>query len=148
MNNEWETPDELFSVLNNEFHFTFDAAANELNHKCPIYSDDSLNLPWAPMTVWLNPPYSRDLIQPFMEKAWKESLDGATVVALVRFDPSAKWFQQYVDGKASEVRMMARRVKFVGADSAYNFPTCVAVYRPVAEMELVKDTTYTLWDWK
>lgn len=33
----WETPQELFDRLNAEFHFTLDAAADDLNHKLPHY---------------------------------------------------------------------------------------------------------------
>lgn len=35
--NYWETPQALFDKLNDEFHFTLDAAANETNHKCDQY---------------------------------------------------------------------------------------------------------------
>lgn len=31
---DWETPAPLFEALDQEFHFTLDAAANEQNHKC------------------------------------------------------------------------------------------------------------------
>ena len=34
---DWETPQELFDRLNAEFHFTLDAAADERNHKCPVW---------------------------------------------------------------------------------------------------------------
>ncbi len=34
---EWETPESLFSPLNDEFHFTLDVCANAENTKCDIY---------------------------------------------------------------------------------------------------------------
>lgn len=34
---DWETPTDLFSRLDNEFHFTLDAASSETNHKCSKY---------------------------------------------------------------------------------------------------------------
>ena len=42
---DWETPPWLFRELDDEFHFTLDAAANDENHKCRKYftkKDDSL----------------------------------------------------------------------------------------------------------
>ena len=34
---EWETPQDFFNNLNNEFHFTLDVAASDANHKVPRY---------------------------------------------------------------------------------------------------------------
>ena len=44
---EWETPQELFDLLNREFHFTLDAAATAANAKCPRYytkAEDGLSI--------------------------------------------------------------------------------------------------------
>jgi len=147
----WETPPELFKKLDDEFAFELDAAANFDNAKCFAYfneEDNSLDKDWSGYTsVWLNPPYSRGNIEKFMEKAYKESQKGCTVVCLVRFDPSTQWFQDWVDRGAVEVRMLARCVKFVGAPSAYNFPYCVVIYNPnYSEYEFITD--YYIWDWK
>jgi len=157
MNNEWETPDDLWDKLDEEFEFSLDAACTKLNCKDTprhIFKDDnedSLRKDWGvlcttdelPRTVWLNPPYSRGNIDKFMEKAYNEFLKGCTVVALVRDDPSTSWYRKWVDGKAAEVRRLVRRVRFVGADSAYNFPCCVVVYSTDGY-----PTKYHLWDWK
>ena len=35
--NDWETPSDLFSVVNDEFHFTIDVAASVHNAKLPRY---------------------------------------------------------------------------------------------------------------
>ena len=34
---EWETPQEFFGRLNEEFHFTLDVCANDENAKCGKY---------------------------------------------------------------------------------------------------------------
>lgn len=34
---QWATPQDFFDKLNEEFHFTLDAAADEFNHKCKKY---------------------------------------------------------------------------------------------------------------
>jgi site-specific DNA-methyltransferase (adenine-specific) len=148
----WATPQPLFDALDKEFWFQLDAAANYDNAKCGSYfneEDNSLAQTWFGYeNVWLNPPYSRNKIGPFMKKAYEESMNGATVVCLVRFDPSAKWFQNFVHGKASNVRMLKRRVKFEGADSLYPFPCCVVVYRPPNDNGITTQVTnYTLWGW-
>ena len=155
---EVETPDDLFEVLYNEFHFCIDVCAKSENRKLgsywgpdrfPTTVRDALAFQWpsqyeALNSFWMNPPYSRDLISKFMEKACRESREGATIVCLVRDDPSAKWYQNYVDGCAKEVRRLKRRVKFKGQKSCYPFPCCIVIYTP----EEVTETKYVLWDWK
>ena len=153
MNDEWETPQDLFDALDNIYRFDFDAACTKANCKCKggAVSEivNSLELDWHRISksIWLNPPYSRGNINKFMKKAWEESQEGCTVVCLVRFDPSAKWYQKYVYDKAAEVLMLARRVKFIGAKSAYNFPCCVVIYYPPDDFYDYL-TTYRMWDWK
>ena len=47
---KWATPQDFFDKLNDEFHFTLDAAADETNHKCDNYYDenvDGLAQPWT-----------------------------------------------------------------------------------------------------
>ena len=138
MNNEWGTPVGLVKALEDYLglKFGFDLAASEANHKCVNYwekDQDALQYDWHAAykefgPLWLNPPYSRDLIGPFMEKAAEAGTHGCDIVALVRFDPSATWFQKYVDTRAYSVLMLPKRVKFEGATSAYNFPVCAVCY--------------------
>jgi len=149
MNDEWETPPELFDKLQQEFHMNVDLCASENNHKLQFYTDDVEAFirdyyDSKYKRYWMNPPYSRKNIDKCMQAAWILAQRGDTVVCLVRCDPSAKWFQNYVDGCATEVRMLKHRVKFVGAPSAYNFPCCVVVYEENVEGK----TEYKLWSWK
>ena len=61
---DWETPDDLFKQMDQEFNFTLDACADQNNHKVSNYfneSENSLMNPW-PGRVWCNPPYGRNLI--------------------------------------------------------------------------------------
>lgn len=58
---DWETPQSFFDELNNEFHFTLDAAASDENHKCEKYytkSDSAFLHDWDKST-YCNPPYGR-----------------------------------------------------------------------------------------
>ena len=46
----WETPQKFFDALNEEFHFTLDAAASHENHKCENYyteEQDGLVQDWG-----------------------------------------------------------------------------------------------------
>lgn len=151
---QWETPEDLFDAINNEYGFTLDVAATAWNNKLSNFYNElnnSLVQDWIG-TVWLNPPYSRGNINAFMRKALNEFKNGnaKAVVALVRLDPSANWFTQFVHGQAHEIRMFPRRVKFVGASSGYPFPCCLVVYD---ESKAVLDehgnvvTQYKIWDW-
>ena len=59
---KWATPQDFFDKLNEEFHFTLDAAASPENAKCRKYfteQDDGLTKSWKGETVFVNPPYCR-----------------------------------------------------------------------------------------
>jgi phage N-6-adenine-methyltransferase len=140
---DWGTPQWLFDLLNQEFHFNFDAAAVCENAKCNIMSSDSLNLSWYKGVgmptggrVWLNPPYSAGNIDKFMQKAYEESQKGAVVVCLVPCATDTRWWHNYVM-KAQEIRFIRGRVKFVGYDAegkqiknSPTFSSCVVIFRP------------------
>ena len=154
-NDEWRTPNDLFETLNREFYFSFDAACKTINCKCSTgnYFDlgmDALEAPWhmASRSIWLNPPYSRGNIYPFMQKAYMESLlTDNQIVCLVRDDPTARWYKNWVDGKALEVRRLKHRVRFMDADASYPFPCCVVIYDRRLHLPN-QDTAYRLWSWK
>ena len=57
---DWETPQDFFDALNDEFGFDLDAAASAENAKCREFFDeeaDGLSSDWGGRTVWCNPPY-------------------------------------------------------------------------------------------
>jgi DNA (cytosine-5)-methyltransferase 1 len=144
----WESEHQLFHQLDAKFHFGLDAAAEHLTAKCDRYitkEQDALTQPWGGNGwVWLNPPYSRELIKQFMEKVHAETMSGTDVVTLTRFDPSAEWFKQHVDGVAHTVLMLGNRVKFHGATDSYNFPCCVSIFRG----GWTGTTDYKIWVYK
>lgn len=58
---EWETPQEFFDKLDEEFHFDLDPCATDENHKCAVYFTkdlDGLKQSWGgaesilQSTVW------------------------------------------------------------------------------------------------
>ncbi len=135
---EWRTPLELFATLDAEFGFELDAAATEENALCSSYyskEEDALapdNNWYTFGSVFVNPPYGRDLIK-WCKKAWNESQKGCTVVMLLPARTDTKWFHEYVLGKA-EIRFLRGRIRFNSPNgellTSAPFPSIVAVYRP------------------
>ena len=57
---DWETPQSLFDQLDEEFHFTLDAASSDQNAKCEHHytvENSGLEHSWEGETVFCNPPY-------------------------------------------------------------------------------------------
>ena len=64
--NEWNTPDDLYNELNNEFNFTLDPCTNGLNNKCEKFyteKENGLIQDWSKDIVFMNPPYGRQIRQ-------------------------------------------------------------------------------------
>jgi len=88
-----ETPQGLFDILNEEFHFELDVCATSENAKCKKYyspAEDCLKQEWKGI-CWMNPPYGRE-IGKWMKKAYESALAGATVVCLVPARTDTAWW--------------------------------------------------------
>ena len=154
----WCTPQDFFDQLNAEFHFTLDAAATNKSAKCPRYftpETDGLNQSWIDLggAVFCNPPYGRE-IGKWIQKAYEESLRGATVVLLVPARTDTKYFHTYIYGNA-EIRFVRGRIKFTDEDGNPHvdekgrpvgapFPSMVVVFKgnggEIATKEDARDT--------
>ena len=127
----WETPQNTFDKLNEEFNFTLDVCANDDNKKCDkFFSEeyDGLSQDWSNDICWMNPPYGRE-IGKWVKKAHEESLKGATVVALLPSRIDTRWFHDYCIDK--EVRFLKGRLKFGGSKNSAPFPSIVVVFKPL-----------------
>lgn len=128
---EWETPQDFFDTLDEEFHFNLDVAASNQNAKYRVFiSKDSLKVKWYG-NVWLNPPYTRD-IDKWIMKAFETAQQGHLVVCLLQGRSSdTKWWHEYVM-KASEIRYIKDRLHFGlnGKFSRANISSIVVVFRP------------------
>jgi len=125
---DWETPAYLFDRLNNEFNFTLDVCALQHNAKCRRYFTpeiDGLSQPWSGV-CWMNPPYGRE-IGKWVIKAAVESRRGCVCVCLVPVRSDAQWWHDYVM-RSAEVRLLTRRLTFVGGGNKATFPACVVVF--------------------
>jgi len=145
----WETPDSLFKLYDDEFHFVLDAAANEVNHKCENWlgpngiHEDALSVSWKPWlsigNVWLNPPYSRKLQIEFIKKAFIETYGKGLgcVVTLLPARTDTKLFHQYIwdneqDSPSQrenvELIFLKGRLKFKGAKHGAPFPSMIVIF--------------------
>ena len=126
-NVEWSTPDELFGELGKIFNFVLDACASRTNAKCPNYftkEKDALRQRWNG-TVWMNPPYGNQ-IGAFMQKAYEESVAGATVVCLVPSRTDTRWWHGYA--KRGDIIFLRGRLKFGGSKTSAPFPSAIVIF--------------------
>lgn len=123
----WETPQQFFDALNEEFRFETDVCAIPENTKCEKFytpEQDGLKQDWTGV-CWCNPPYGRQ-IGKWVEKAAKSS---ATVVMLVPARTDTAWFHDWILPFAA-IRFVRGRLKFGGAKYNAPFPCMVCVFRP------------------
>lgn len=74
---EWETPQDFFEKLNEEYHFELDVCATADNAKCERYftkEQDGLKQEWKGC-CWMNPPYGKE-IGVWMRKAYESMFGG------------------------------------------------------------------------
>ena len=138
----WETPKKIFAQLNHEFGFTLDATASHANALWEPYitaEDDALLQDWSGHVVFCNPPYSR--LKEFAEKAYGESLKGATVVMLVPARTCSIAYHEYF--AKGEVRFIRGRLKFLmhgKEQTSAPFPSMIVIF-DVAIMPKVVNVT-------
>ena len=129
-NNEWETPDKLFHILNEVFEFDLDLAATKKNTKCEKYytiDDNALTKKWSDR-CWLNPPYGKE-IKGFMNKA--AIFSGKTLVCLVPARTDTQWFHNCIKN-VSSICFLKGRVKFfnpnVKKSTSAPFPSMLLIF--------------------
>ena len=139
--NSWSTPQDLFDVLDAEFHFTLDVCATEQSAKCARYftpAIDAFAQPW-PGVCWMNPPYGREIGR-WMERAFHApACWGALVVCLVPARTDTRWWWDYAS--RAEVRFLRGRLKFGGHNNSAPFPSALVV------MRLPRRASTRYWEW-
>ncbi len=131
----YRTPPWLFRLLDEEFHFTLDAASDDTNHLCTRYlteAENALEADWTMDRTFCNPPF--DPVIPWARKFAETSAQGGLVVAVLPLSPDTSWSRMYVDGIAAEARMCDRRVQYLDPlgrpTNKVRGLTLVAVYHP------------------
>ena len=132
--NEWATPQPFFDKLDEKFNFTLDPCATEKTAKCKKYytaKDDGLSKSWEGETVFVNPPYGKEL-KHWVKKSYEESRNAnTTVVLLCPALTDTQYFHNYMM-KASELHFIKGRLKFENDSKEKNsapFPSVVAVFK-------------------
>ncbi len=127
---EWETPMSFYDMLDKEFGFTLDPCCTAQTAKCNTYYtevDDGLARDWGGHTVFMNPPYGRD-IKHWIQKAYEEGKKKDTVVvALIPSRTDTKYWHKYCM-KAKTIMFVKGRLKFGGSKNAAPFPSAVVVF--------------------
>lgn len=124
-NNEWYTPKEYIDAARDVMgSIDLDPASNPTANetvKAEMYftaEQDGLLQEWFG-NVWLNPPYSSDLIGKFAEKVTTEDLEQAIV--LVNNATETAWFEKIVS-VSSAIVFPTSRVKFYRPDGTIGAP--------------------------
>ena len=140
---EWRTPPELYAALNQEFRFALDAACTSQNCLAPLglyrdYGKDAFEDPWSGGPVWCNPPYSgQGGVRPWIERATECE---TVAVLLLSADTSTRWWHEVVAQRASEVRFVVGRLRFLMPNGDQHYtkrkggglttPSAIVVFRP------------------
>lgn len=129
---QWATPQDFFDKLNDEFHFTLDPCADDINHKCRKYfteQQDGLLQDWSGEIVFCNPPYGRET-RHWVKKCFTEVYSGGCpcAVMLIPARTDTQWFHAYIYKKA-EIRFIKGRLKFGNSKNAAPFPSMVVVFK-------------------
>jgi len=128
---DWETPQQFWDRLDDEFFFDLDAAAHEYNPKCGLYlteDDDALSNPWPEVieetededaieivSPYINPPYGKgNHMGKWMQQIQKQSMRSCyrQVVSLVASRTDTVWWHELVMPLADEVRFVRGRLLF------------------------------------
>jgi phage N-6-adenine-methyltransferase len=131
-NNDYETPSYIFEEWDRLFSFNLDVCASDLNAKCLAYytiQDNALNKEWIGK-CWMNPPYGRGMLLPFVKKAVEEAYKGNLIIGLIPVATSTKWWQRYVT-KADHIHYYDHRIHFLldkVPQKNTAFDSCIAIF--------------------
>jgi site-specific DNA-methyltransferase (adenine-specific) len=128
---EWATPQWLFDALNGVYRFTLDPCSTHANAKCRKHytrEDDGLSRSWAGETVFMNPPYGKEILSWVYKCLIESKMWGAKpIVALLPARTDTRWFHDYVYGRA-EIYFIRGRLKFGDGKGSAPFPSMIAVW--------------------
>ena len=124
-NQSWETPDDLFARLHEEFQFTRDVCASAENAKCAAFwseSDSCLDKEWDGVN-WMNPPYKN--MKLFIAKAYEQRHRAVTVI-LIPARTNTRWWHDWC--MKGEVHFLCGRPKFKGCKHGLPQPLALVIF--------------------
>lgn len=128
--NEWGTPQKLFEILNEEFHFTLDPCSNNENYKTGKHytiQENGLLQDWSGERVYMNPPYGYETSK-WIEKAFQESQKGAIVVCLIVARTDTSYWHDIIFKYATQIRFIRGKIKFDGAKWNAPFASAIVIF--------------------
>ena len=124
------TPDDLYNILDNEFHFDFDPCpifiSESVDQTCSLALFDGLTISWK-KSNYCNPPYDNQ--KAWVEKAYNESLKNKICVMLLPARTDTKLFHDFIFKKAREIRFIKGRLQFGGYTNSAPFPSMIVVFK-------------------
>lgn len=126
---EYETPLELFAVLDSIFNFELDVCATAENSKCFKFitpEQDAFTVDWD-RPFWLNPPYGRKVGKWIDRAQVFGTQKGGLGVVLVAARTETMWFQT-IWRHASMILFLYGRLTFVGCEEVAPFPSVIASF--------------------
>lgn len=133
--NEWYTPQSFFDELNKEFSFTLDPCCTKESAKCDFFytkEDDGLSKEWTGETVFVNPPYGREIKEWVIKSAIQGSQKDTIVVMLIPARTDTSYWHDYIFNIATDIRFLRGRIKFENinkiATNSAPFPSAVVVF--------------------
>lgn len=140
------TPELLLTAVKRKLciqAFAMDLAASAENSVAPSFfseQDNALVQAWPRAGwSWLNPPFSK--LEPWVKKAYEESLLGTQTAMLVPAGVGANWFRNWVHGYGY-VLLLNGRVTFVGHSKPYPKDLVLILYTPYGA------NGNDIWDWR
>ena len=141
MTDEWYTPQYIIESLGD---FDLDPCVPEnplFQTATTMYNkkDDGLSKEWFGR-VWLNPPYSRPLVELFVNKLAEH--DNGIALLLNRCDN--KMFQDVIFKKAAAIKFLRKRIRFLKPDGSQgDSPNCGSVLIAFGEnnVEILKNNS-------
>lgn len=122
----WDTPDDLYRALNEEFGFTYDPCPS-IQGEFELREDGS-HASWAGQTVFMNPPYGSELASWMAKAQFESERHGITVVCLVPARTDTRWWH-YFAMNADEIRFLRGRLRFGDAKNSAPFPSALIIFR-------------------
>lgn len=128
----WATPQKFFDKLDEQYNFTLDVCATEINAKCLNYFNPEINgleQEWTGV-CWMNPPYGRE-IGKWVAKAYNEAQkENCTVVALLPARTDTRWFHDYIYMMHGvSIDFIKGRLKFNDGKNPAPFPSMIVVFK-------------------
>ena len=75
----------------------------------------------------MNPPYGR-AIGKWVEKAYRESLNGAVVVCLIPSRTDTRYWHNYIFPYAADIKFLKGRLKFGDGKNPAPFPSAIIIF--------------------